>query len=252
MMAARVVLRVVKYSEEQRMPETLVQVTDGVWLWPHDPDPDRVQPSVGIVVGDGASLLVDAGNSPELARRIKAAMEVESLPPATTIVPTHFHWDHTWGACAWDIPMVAHELCGQSLAEEAAKPWSHDYLRAEVERTPLLGPSFRARAAAVRDFADFRVVLPERTFTTRLTLDVGGVAVELEHVGGRHSADSTVIRVPSAGVVFIGDAYYPPPYHLRSPADRPDLEPLTSLVSEDYDWYVESHDHPLRRATLAG
>jgi glyoxylase-like metal-dependent hydrolase (beta-lactamase superfamily II) len=98
--------------------------------------------------------------------------------------------------------MVAHELCGQLLAGEAERLWSQEYLRAEGERNPLLAPSFGARAAAVPDFADFRIVLPERTFASRLTLDVGGVPVELEHVGGRHSPDSTVIRVPSAGVVF--------------------------------------------------
>jgi glyoxylase-like metal-dependent hydrolase (beta-lactamase superfamily II) len=230
--------------------DALVQVTDGVWLWPHDPDPDRVQPSVGIVVGDGESLLVDAGNSPELAHRIKAAIAAQGLPAPNTIVPTHFHWDHTWGACAWNARVLAHELCGRSLAEEAAKPWSHDHLRTQVEHNPLLGPSFRARAAAVRDFADLRIVLPDRTFATRLTLDVGGVRVELEHVGGRHSPDSTVVRVPSAGVVFIGDAYYPPPYHLRSPDDGPDLDLVASMLSEDYEWYIESHDRPHRRVEI--
>jgi glyoxylase-like metal-dependent hydrolase (beta-lactamase superfamily II) len=232
------------------MPANLVRVTDSVWLWPHDPEPDRVQASVGIVVGDGSSLLVDAGNSPDLARRIKAAMEAEGLPPAHSLVPTHFHWDHTWGACAWDLPVVAHELCAQFLAEESARPWSHEYLRAEMERNPLLVPSFRARAAAVRDFADFRVVLPERTFATRLTLDVGGVCVELVHVGGRHSPDSTVVRVPSAGVLFLGDSYYPPPYHLRSPDDGLDLDLVAALISEDYDWYIEGHDQPRRRAEV--
>jgi glyoxylase-like metal-dependent hydrolase (beta-lactamase superfamily II) len=232
------------------VPDSLIQVTDEVWLWPPHPDPARVQAAVGIVVGDGSSLLVDAGNSPDLARQIRAAMEAEGLPPPTAVVPTHFHWDHTWGTCAWDVPVVAHELCGRSLAEEAAKPWSHDYLRAEMERNPLLVPSYQARAAAVRDFADLRIVLPEQTFATKRTLNIGGVTVELEHVGGQHSPDSTVVRVPGAGVVFIGDAYYPPPYHLRSPDDGPDLDLVARLVGEDYDWYIESHDQPHRRAEV--
>jgi glyoxylase-like metal-dependent hydrolase (beta-lactamase superfamily II) len=146
--------------------------------------------------------------------------------------------------------MVARDLCGQLLAEEAERPWSQEYLRSEVDRNRLLAPSFRARAAAVPDFDDFRVVLPERTFATRLTLDVGGVSVELEHVGGRHSPDSTVIRVPAAGVVFLGDCYYPPPSHLRSPDDGPDIDLAASLVSDDYEWYIESHDRPRRRVEV--
>jgi glyoxylase-like metal-dependent hydrolase (beta-lactamase superfamily II) len=232
------------------MLDSLTQVTDSVWLWPPHPDLSRVQAAVGIVVGEGSSLVVDAGNSPRLARRVKEAMRAAGLPPASHLVPTHFHWDHTWGACAWDVPMVAHDLCGQLLAEEAERPWSQEYLRSEMDRNPLLAPSFQARAAAVPDFGDFRVVLPERTFATRLTLDVGGVSVELEHVGGQHSPDSTVIRVPAAGVVFLGDSYYPPPYHLRSPDDGPDLELAASLVCDDYEWYIESHDRPRRRAEV--
>lgn len=232
------------------MPAELIQVTDHVWLWPSHPDPARVQAAVGIVVGDDSSLLVDAGQSPDLARKIKAAMDAEGLPSPAAIVYTHYHWDHTWGACAWDIPVIAHDLCGQFLAAEAAKPWSHDYLRAGMERDHLLVPSFQARARAIRNFQDFHIVLPEQTFVTTRTLDIGGATVELEHVGGRHSPDSTVVRVPAAGVIFLGDAYYPPPYHLRSPADAPDLDLVASLVSEDYDWYVESHDRPHRRAEV--
>ena len=68
-------------------------------------------------------------------------MESEGLPPARLLVYTHHHWDDTWGACAWDVPVVAHEVGADLLAAEAAKPWSHEYLRAEMERYPLLRPS---------------------------------------------------------------------------------------------------------------
>lgn len=225
---------------------TLIQVAGSVWLWPHDPDPSRVQAAMGIVAGDGGSLIVDAGHSPRLASQVKAAMAEAGLPAARTLVYTHHHWDHTWGACVWGVPVVAHERCADLLAGEAARPWSHEFMRAEMARNPLLVPSYQARGRAVDDFGELRFVLPDRTFTTRLTID----GVELEHVGGRHSPDSTVVRVPSAGVLFLGDSYYPPPHHLRGPADRPDLDLVAGLVSADYEWYVESHGRPMRRTDV--
>jgi len=77
-----------------------------------------------------------------------------------------------------------------------------------------------------------------------------GACAELEHVGGRHTPESTIVRIPRDGVIFLGDCYYPPPYHLRGPEDGLDLDLLKSIVSNDYEWYVESHAPPWRRADI--
>ena len=42
-------------------------------------------------------------------------------------------------------------------------------------------------------------MLPEIVFEKTKTLDVSGMKVELEHVGGRHSEDSIVVKVASEG-----------------------------------------------------
>lgn len=159
-----------------------------MWLWPHDPDPAKVQACVGIVAGDTGSVVIDAGHSPALARRIRAGMNDAGLPAPRLLVFTHHHWDHTWGAAAWDVPVVAHHLCAELLANEAAKPWSHDYLRAEISRDPALTSSYTARAQAIDDFGDLRFALPGRTFADELTVSAGGATVRLRHVGGGHTS----------------------------------------------------------------
>jgi glyoxylase-like metal-dependent hydrolase (beta-lactamase superfamily II) len=68
--------------------------------------------------------------------------------------------------------------------------------------------------------------------------------VELRHVGGRHAEDSTVVTVPDSGVVLLGDSFYPPPLHLRQPGDGLDLDLVRSLISNDVEWYVDSHSTP--------
>lgn len=54
--------------------------------------------------------------------------------------------------------------------------------------------------------------------------------------------------VPDSGVLLLGDCWYPPPAHLRSPADGPDLAMAHGLLDEDVEWYVSGHDEPLTRA----
>ncbi|MEV0795802.1 MBL fold metallo-hydrolase [Kribbella sp. NPDC050459] len=220
-----------------------------VWIYPHDADPDAIRPSVAVIADDGGSVLVDAGNSPEHARAIGTAIEAAGLPAPRWLVYTHHHWDHTWGACVWpDVTVIAHSSAVDLLAKESERPWSHRYLHDQVEADPKLGPSFRARALAVPDWTDFRVVLPDETFddTLRLPNDV-----VLRHVGGNHAPDSLIVIAD--GVALLGDAFYPPPYHLRTPDDTVDYAMIKQLLSERHDWYVDAHSPPRSRsAALAG
>lgn len=220
-----------------------------VWIHPHDPDPDAIRPSVAVIADERGSVLVDAGNSPEHARAVGMAIEAAGLPAPRWLVYTHHHWDHTWGACAWpDVTVIAHSTAVDLLAKEAERPWSHRYLHDQVEADPKLGPSFRARALAVPDWTDFRLVLPDETFDDTLTLPND---VVLRHVGGNHAPDSLIVLAD--GVALLGDAFYPPPYHLRTPDDTVDYAMIKQLLSERHDWYVDAHSPPRSRsAALAG
>jgi glyoxylase-like metal-dependent hydrolase (beta-lactamase superfamily II) len=219
-----------------------------VWLHPFDRDPANVQGCVAVIIGERDSVVVDAGNSPSRACDIQGAMRDAGVPDAATVIYTHHHWDHVWGACAWpDAEVIGHESGRRLLEQEAARPWSHAYLRAEVGRNPRLGPSFDARARAIPSWAGFRVRPPDRTFDDVLHLPGG---IELRHVGGHHSTDSTVVGVPDSQVLLLGDCFYPPPLHLRRPTDRADLAMLGSLLDPRYAWYVGSHDEPHRDEAL--
>lgn len=52
----------------------------------------------GLVIGDGASLLIDTLWDPRLTRRMLAAMaELIAEAPIETLVNTHSDGDHWWG-----------------------------------------------------------------------------------------------------------------------------------------------------------
>ncbi|MGH3385050.1 MAG: MBL fold metallo-hydrolase [Nocardioidaceae bacterium] len=229
------------------MPHRLQHLSGRVWLYPMHPDPDRIQGCVAVVADDGGSLVVDAGNSPAVARAVQVAIAEQGLPAPSRLVYTHHHWDHVWGACAWEgVEIIAHASAAPLLTAEAARPWCHDYLRDQVDANPRLGPSFTARAAAMTTWDGFRVVPPHRTFDHSLTV----AGAQVRHVGGQHARDSTVVAVPDSEVLLLGDCFYPPPYHLRSPDDRPDVAMVRRLVDEGYGWYVDAHSAPWRASEL--
>ncbi len=232
------------------MRQKLTQLAENVWLWPHHSGFNVVQSCVGIIASENETVLVDAGNSPQLARRIQDELRQCGFPPVSQIVYTHHHWDHVYGACEFQVPVVAHSLCRTILTEEAQKPWGPEYLRQELAHNPRLKISYRARARAIQDWATFRIVVPDIVFDNRMTLQLGPMSIELEHVGGQHAPDSIVVKVPQAQVMFLGDCYYPPPLHLRTPESKPSLAMLAALESEKYTLYVEGHDRPLMRTKL--
>lgn len=225
--------------------QSLSHLAGRVWIYPADPREEYVQGCVAVIAHPAGSIAVDAGNSPAVAADVQRAIDRADLPAVRTLVYTHHHWDHVWGACAWrEVEIVGHAFGRPLLVGEAHRPWSHAYLRAEVAANPLLGPSFSARARAMPSWDGFAVLPPHRTFTD--TLDLPG-GVRLRHVGGGHAVDSLVVEVPDSGVLLLGDSFYPPPWHLRRPDDDLDRALVRRLVSDRFDWYVDSHADPRHR-----
>ena len=232
------------------MELTLKQLTEHAWFLPHDPDKNAVQSSIGVVTTQNKSILIDAGNGPRLARKLRTELIRNNLPPVSRIIYTHHHWDHVYGACEFDVLATAHKLCKAILEEESKKPWGIEYLREEIKREPKLTVSYNARAKSIEDWKAFRIVVPEDVFETEKVIYLDRLSIELVHVGGEHAEDSIVVKIPQEKVMFIGDCYYPPPAHLRKPDSAPSLEMLRTLQNDAYDLYVEGHAKPFTRTKL--
>jgi len=229
----------------------LAQLTKHTWLLPHNPSPRAVQSSIGVIATQKGSVLVDAGKSPRLASRIKAELIRCNLPPVSHIIYTHNHWDHIYGACMFDdVKITAHVICKDILVRESKKPWSIEYLRREIKKNPKLKVSYEARAKSIDDWETFRIVVPEDLFENEKVIDMDGLTIELEHVGGEHSPDSILVKVPQDEVMFIGDCYYPPPLHLRKPGSTVSVDMLRRLRNYDYNLYVEGHDKPFTESKI--
>jgi glyoxylase-like metal-dependent hydrolase (beta-lactamase superfamily II) len=225
---------------------SLTRLAGRVWVYPHDPDPGLVQPCSGVIDLGDRSVLVDAGNGPRRGREVRSAVAEAGLPEVATIVYTHHHWDHVWGACAWGVDdIVGHAAGAPLVAEDAERPWSTAYAERAVADNPRLSASFSARALAVPDWSELSVLPPTRTFDDELEL-AGGLVVR--HVGGGHAPDSSIVIDLESGVALLGDCFYPPPLHLREPGDRIDEAMVQGLKQLPVTWLVEAHDEPWRRS----
>lgn len=222
------------------MTDELRHVQGPAWYFPTD-DGDRIEPNIGVIVTGQGTVLVDSGNSPRHALRIAAALEAAKLPPVTHVIYTHHHWDHVFGGQVFPAVVVAHQLTAESLEERAGRPWNAAYLEEEARRNPAWEPVYRRMQRAVVDWDGFRLVLPTVTFTHDLTLFLDGVTIRIEHVGGKHAPDSSVVIVPEAQTAFVGDSYYASVQ--RPIVDKsPDTHVLERLFAyEGIVHYVDGH-----------
>ena len=230
----------------------LLQLAERVWLFPHDPDQELVQPAIGVICGSHQTVLVDAGNSPTHSQRVLAALRELDAPPVAYVVYTHHHWDHIFGAVAYDAPVIAHDLCREHVQRSASRPWSKPFLIEQAQRQPTLAGLYQLMDQVVDDWSEFRVVVPTLTFSDRMSLHLDGLMVEVEHVGGQHADDSSIVRVPEAGVVFLGDCFYPPAVEDGGHEEDYDWPLLARLMDGTAHTYVHSHGKPFKRTGARG
>lgn len=228
----------------------LTQLNEAIFLFPRSADPGAVQPNVGIIKGRSQTILIDAGNSPTHARQVLAAMAGYGFASVQTLIYTHHHWDHIFGASTYKpTTIIAHESGNALVAPLVDRDWSTPLLEEEIQRHPMLRVRNEAIIRAISNWYDFRVLPPNITFEQTMALHVDGWTLELAHVGGVHARDSIIIKIPQARIMFLGDCYYPLPQHLRTAAtdDALALDMLEALIDDAYDLYVDGHGDPRDR-----
>jgi len=198
------------------------QISEHVWWMPPGP-PDR--PSLCAVVGERWTLALDAGSSRTHTREFLAGLPER---PAA-VAYTHSHWDHIFGGVEIEGLVIAHTLTARKLDELALVDWTDEANVSDTIRQELPAPRLVEIASA------------DIVFAERIALDLGGVCVSAEHVGGDHCDDACVMLVEPDALLFLGDCL------CASPAEKLTVEralPLYDrILSYPAERYVEGH-HP--------
>jgi glyoxylase-like metal-dependent hydrolase (beta-lactamase superfamily II) len=165
------------------------EVADRVWVARYE----WFDVNVSVVEGDEGLLMLDTNASPEVARGVLSDLRRLTGRPIRWVVNSHVHFDHTFGNGVFAAE-GAELICHESAAEEL----------------PAHAAGVRQEAAAADDpraaaLVEVEPVVPERTFSSAISLDLGNRLVELVHPGRGHTSGDLVVRVPDADLVLAGD-----------------------------------------------
>ncbi len=181
----------------------LHELGDGCFAW-LEPDGSWGWSNAGLVVGDGASILIDTLFDVPLTRNMLGGMEkLTRTSPISTLVNTHSNGDHWFG----NQLLKDREIIAASAAAAEMPDAGPERLEA-LRLLPGATGDFAREIFAPFDWSDFERTLPTRTFDGRLDLDIGGIEVQLIELGPAHTAGDTIAYVPSANTIFTGDLLF--------------------------------------------
>lgn len=209
------------------------------------------RPLLGLVTGSQASLMVDSGISPAHAREFLTAIARFEPAPLKFQFLTHWHWDHVFAIPTVGAECIAHTLTEEKLQEMRGFSWDDAGIEELVESGFL--PRFGADCLKAEMLAEQERVIGnvDRVFTEPFELNLGGITAYIEHLGGTHTADSSVLYVPECRVVFAGDCIYGRRFNGSYGYRLDELTRMTTqLRSYAADFYLISHELPYSREAL--
>ncbi|HET7292906.1 MAG TPA: MBL fold metallo-hydrolase [Vicinamibacteria bacterium] len=223
----------------------MTPVAEGIYAFvAPEPRTGVVQGNCLAIVGDDGVVVVDAGQFPELARRMAADIRNLTAKPVRVLVNTHWHGDHLLanGQLREAFPGLVNVVHAET--RRLANKFYSDYGRTAPKR--LEGYVKEARAALesgrtkegkeltqedrlveeteLRELEAAMARLPEINyapaeiaFTGEMTLHLGAREVRLMHLGRGNTPGDIVVWVPDAKVVAAGDLVVnPTPYSFGS------------------------------------
>jgi len=185
--------------------------------------------NVGLVLTREGGICIDTPMIPEEA--LRWAQQVQKLTHGRIlyVINTDHHRGHVLGNRYFPAPVIAHELAWKEM-----KSYGDNFRQRLMD-------SFKKEPAIAAQFADLRIIVPEVTFTDRLTLERGGRTVRIIHIGG-HTPATSAVYIPDEKVLFAGDSVWVDQHPYMAQANSKDwLDGLTYLRKLAPDKIVPGH-----------
>jgi cyclase len=200
----------------------LAEVGEGIHAW-LQPNGLLGESNAVLVIGNGASALIDTLWDPRLTQRMLAELApLVAEAPIESVINTHSDGDHWWGN--QELPGV------EIITTDAAATVMREQTPAELKRFGLLAGALRvigsiplpyprrgdvaAIASYVGEalkpfsFDEVQLVRPTRTFSGELEVDIGDRPVRLIEVGPAHTPGDLVVWIPDARVAIAADILF--------------------------------------------
>ena len=176
---------------------TFTQLSTHCWAYTAEGDPNS-----GVIIGDKFIMVSDATATPAMARDLIAKIRTVSSKPIKYVLLTHYHAVRVLGASAYAAVGATEVIASRGTYELIVERGAQD-MQSEIERFPRL---FQGRES-----------IPGLTWPTMvigdgqpgrqgsLSVDLGGVKVQIWHPGAGHTRGDTIAWVEEEKVLFSGD-----------------------------------------------
>lgn len=258
-----------------RPKPTRTELAAGVYLYQTAPYGVGLDGNSVAVIGDDAVLIFDTNGTPSAAEAVLADLRTITPKPVRYIVNSHWHWDHWYGTQVYraafpEAQVIAHEKTRQMMSGPAIEfnrpgmesqiPGYLKDLEARIAKAaaetpqPANLPRLRQALAEARFFFDqkssVRFVVPDRTFTSSLTIDLGGREVQVRHHDRAVTPGDAFLYLPAEKILVTGDLLVNPVTFALSSYPTTWLATLEHLDAIDASLIVPGHGAPLRDETL--
>ncbi len=212
------------------------------------------------IVNEDDVIVVDDHVSAAAAWVLLEEIKEVTNKPVTTVINTHFHFDHAHGNQIFEptVQIIGHEFTRRMLLNNSiGMPLYRNYLTA----MPGQIENLRKRIAAEADSAakaklqtqlqvaennlasqkELRPTPPNLTLTTRMTLYRGKREIQIRFLGRGHTAGDVVVFLPNEKVVMTGDFLTSGLSNMSDSYPEEWVASLDELKQLDFDTVLPGH-----------
>ena len=243
----------IAHSEEFK--KELITVTDGV----HVAVGYALANSI-LIEGENTNIIIDTTGTEETAREVKALFDAINPNPVETIIYTHNHADHTYGATVFaegsSPDIYAHStteiylsrvigILRPIISSRSNRMFGNALPKEQVENNGI-GPFLEIG----RDGRKPGLLYPTKTFTDQIEFEAAGHKIQLFHAPGETN-DQLFVWLPEKKALFPGDNFYktfPNLYTIRGTPYRDLVGWVNSIDMMRYlepEYLVPSHTRPI-------
>ena len=195
--------------------------------------------AVFLVTDDGV-LLIDTRTHPREGRDLLERIRKVTDKPVKWVINSHFHGDHHMGNS------VFKDLGATFVAQEET---ARIMQRVQPKEMARRVEGFRSRGY---DPADVKLVLPDVTFDSKMTIRLGGREVRLFYLGPGQQAGDTFVQFPHARLLFTPGAFakHSMPNMLFTPSVDNWIKLLDQVAVMDVDSILPAHGDIATRADV--
>jgi glyoxylase-like metal-dependent hydrolase (beta-lactamase superfamily II) len=212
------------------------------------------------IVNDNDVIVVDDHVSPAAAWVLLEEIKEVTSKPVTTVINTHFHFDHAHGNQIFEpnVQIIGHEFTRRMLLSNSiGMPLYQNYLTGMPGQIDAL----KKRVASETDAAakaklqtqlqvaennlasqkELKPTPPNVTLSTQMTLYRGSREIQIRFLGRGHTAGDVVVYLPNEKVVMTGDFLTSGLSNMSDSFPEEWVASLDALKKLDFDTVLPGH-----------